>query len=143
MGQNPPAGSDSLEDYASIARYILPLLAAAALGMAFRSLFFNIPAEGTPAYLLNSANGDTISLKNWETSIGRSKTCDIVLNYETVSRSHAVIARRKKGWILTDTRSSTGTYINGGRINKKAFLIDGDIITFGGVSLVFKFEPIK
>lgn len=44
----------------------------------------------------------------WENSIGRSKSCDIVIANEAVSRDHAVLMRRDSGWIICDTESKGG-----------------------------------
>ena len=127
-----------MEIVTQIGRFALPLLGAAVLLYCLFSLYKNRlrPEEG--ASLLNSANGDKIRLFNRETSIGRGKACDIIFNYDTVSRSHAVVALRKKGWFVVDTRSSTGTYVNGEATKRKTYLNDGDVITLGGAVLVFK-----
>lgn len=121
-----------------LGRFALPLLSAAVLAYCLFSLFKNRACPEAGAYLQNSANGDKIQLFNRETSIGRGKACDIILNYDTVSRSHAVVALRKKGWFVVDTRSSTGTYVNGEPTKRKVYLDDGDIITLGGAVLVFR-----
>ncbi len=126
-----------MESFIQIGRFILPLLGAAVIFYSLFSLFRKRGLPETGAYLQNSANGDQIQLYNKETSIGRGKSCDIVLNYDTVSRSHAVIAPCSKGWFIVDTRSSTGTYVNGEPAKGKVFLEDRDIITLGGASLVF------
>lgn len=126
-----------------IGRFLLPLLGTAVLGYSLISLFRKRGLPETGAYLQNSANGDKIQLFNKETSIGRGKSCDIILNYETVSRSHAVIAPGSKGWFIVDTRSTTGTFINGDPAKGKVFLDDGDIITLGGATLIFYTGGIK
>lgn len=123
---------------AQIERYALPVLSAVVLFCCLCSLFRKRLYTTAEAHLLNSANGDIIPLENAETSIGRSKTCDIVLNYSTVSRSHAVITRKKKGWLIIDTRSSTGTFINGDPAKRRTYLNNGDVISLGGASLVFR-----
>jgi cell division protein FtsW len=126
-----------METIAQISRYLLPVLGTAVLAYCLFSLFRRKPAFDSGAFLQNNANGDTFPMNYGETSIGRSKTCDIIFNYPTVSRSHAVLAQRKKGWIIIDTLSSTGTSVNGERVKRRVKLEDGDIITLGGISLVF------
>lgn len=71
------------------------------------------PRPVTLGILVNGANGDEFLLNHWETSIGRNKTCDIFLAYNTISRFHAVLSRRKRGWTVFDTYSKTGVYVNG------------------------------
>ena len=79
-----------------------------------------------------------IEIRNWETSIGRSRSCDISLRkYGTVSRFHAVLALRKDGWYVFDTESKTGVYVNGEQIKKSAKIIDGDTVSFGNAVMKF------
>lgn len=92
---------------------------------------------GVTGYLVNEANGDRLPLSGYEVSVGRSKACDIVLGYSTVSRFHAVLSKHKSSWRVTDTRSKTGTYINAEKIDKPRALADGDTIVFGNAVFVF------
>ena len=70
------------------------------------------------AELVNSETGEVIEINHWETSVGRSKSNDIVINLPSVSRFHAVIARKKQDWVITDTFSKSGIYIAGKKIEK-------------------------
>ena len=46
-------------------------------------------------------DGTQLDLIHWENTIGRAKGCDVVLDYPTVSRSHAVITRSDEGaWTI-------------------------------------------
>ncbi len=89
------------------------------------------------ASFINNLNGKTVEISSWEVSIGRAKTCDIILSNPTVSRFHAVVARRGKGWMIFDTNSKSGVFVNGQKIEKSAFIYDGDEISMGTVSLSF------
>ena len=71
----------------------------------------------------------------WENSIGRSKSCDIILPNETVSRDHAVLMRRDSGWMICDTGSTGGVFVNGKRIEDRKVLNLGDDIMIGGNTL--------
>ena len=42
--------------------------------------------------------------------VGRGKSCDIVLNYPTVSRSHARLAEAAEGIDIRDLGSTNGTH---------------------------------
>lgn len=129
-----------MQTLVQIIRIALPVLGITVLFYCLFSLFRK-PAEScTGVYLQNPVNGDIYALKYGETSIGRSKTCDILFNYPTVSRSHAVLAQQKKGWSIVDTRSTTGTKVNDEPVKKRVYLSQGDIITLGGISLVFCVE---
>ena len=88
----------------------------------------------------------TVNLYDRETSVGRNKSCDVVLPFETVSRLHAVIAYRNRGFVVFDTFSRSGVTVNGEKIKKKAFLKDGDTVGFGGIEYVLsesKYRYIK
>lgn len=118
-------------------RFILPALALILVLRCCFSLIRNRPRNKPMGVLVNALNGDKIFLDRWETSIGRSKSCDITLGYGTVSRFHAVVSRRKNGWTVTDTGSKTGTFVNAHRINGRTYLNDGDAIMFGDAVLFF------
>lgn len=90
------------------------------------------------AQLTDKNNGEVIDINHWETSIGKSKSNDIVLPMPTVSRFHAVIAKKRSEWIITDTFSKNGILVNGKRVEGKAALDDGDVIEIGSVPLVFQ-----
>ncbi len=71
-------------------------------------------------------------------SIGRSASCDIVVNGNEVSRRHALINPQAGGEVwLVDLGSTNGTYRNDRRVTQPAELADGDRITLGGATLVF------
>lgn len=121
----------------SLSRYMLPVLALIIVAGIGNVLIRGNKKTGVIAYVVNVSNGDTLALRTYETSIGRSKSCDIVLGYDTVSRFHAVIARRHGKWILFDTNSKTGTFVNKDRVIVKKLLEDGDTLIFGNA--VFRF----
>lgn len=88
----------------------------------------------------------SVNLYDRETSVGRNKNCDVVLPFETVSRLHAVIAYRNRGFVVFDTFSRSGVTVNGEKIKKKAVIKDGDTVGFGGVDYVLseaKYRYIK
>ena len=71
-------------------------------------------------------------------SIGRSSSCDIVINGHEVSRRHALINPQSGGEVwLVDLGSTNGTYRNDRRVTQPAQLADGDRLTLGGITLVF------
>ena len=122
----------------SFGRWVLPLLAFYIIIGCGVSLVRGNKKVGTIGYLINSANGDEIPLTSYETSIGRSNSCDIVLAYTTVSRFHAVIAKRGGKWMIFDTYSKTGTFVNGQQVRGKGLIEDGDTLVFGNA--VFRFS---
>ncbi len=118
-------------------RYVLPVLAVIILFTCIISLFRNRPRLHKLAQLVDQNNGSIIDIDRWETSIGKSKSNDIVLPMPNVSRFHAVIAKKRKEWVITDTFSKTGVKINDKKINGSATIEDGDIITIGSIPLKF------
>jgi pSer/pThr/pTyr-binding forkhead associated (FHA) protein len=73
-----------------------------------------------------------------ETTIGRSRECDIFLEDLAVSRLHATIHRLPDGgYEVEDHRSATGTFVNGMRITHYR-LLDGDIVQIGSTMLTFR-----
>ena len=73
-------------------------------------------------------------ITHWENAVGRSKSCDLVVNDPAVSRSHGTLDRDDKGvWRFTDLESGNGTYINGKKIPKgrSAVVNPGDEIEIG------------
>lgn len=95
-----------------------------------------------PFALLTSVNGrDRYEIKDYETAIGRLKNSDVVLNYNFISRNHAVIAYRGEYWYIFDTASSGGVTLNGKKVRKPAKLHNGDTISFAGLEFIFSPNP--
>ena len=120
-----------------VLRYVLPVLAVVILFTCIISLFRNRPRLHKLAQLVDQNNGSIIDIDRWETSIGKSKSNDIVLPMPNVSRFHAVIAKKRKEWVITDTFSKTGIKLNDRSVHGSAVIEDGDIITIGSIPLKF------
>lgn len=120
-----------------IMRYVLCILAIAVIINCVWSLLRLKPDKKVYALLVNMANDKQYPINCYETSVGRSRWCDVVFTNSTVSRSHAVVALRKDGFYVFDTESKTGVYVNDEKIEKKKKLQDGDIIAFGTAFMKF------
>ena len=70
------------------------------------------------------------------TNIGRRNTNHLVINDIRVSRNHAQIRYVNGKYMIFDTGSSGGTYINGERI-QQSILRPGDVISLAGSRLIF------
>lgn len=115
-------------------RYIMLGITVYVVVRMLLALFFKKTTDPIRAKLVNNVSNESISLYERETSVGRNKKCDVVLPYETISRLHAVIAFRTKGFVIFDTFSKSGVKVNGKKIDGKRLLTNGDVIDFGGVS---------
>lgn len=128
-----------MEYVVSIMRYIAPAAALFILFTCIVSLFRNRPRVHQLARLVDQNNGSVEEITHWETSIGKVKSNDIVLPLPSVSRFHAVIAKRRRDWVVFDTSARTvGVLVNGERIEGKAVIENGDIITIGSIDLKFE-----
>lgn len=126
-----------METLEYLMRYVLCILAIAVIVNCVWSLIRLRPDKKIYAVLVNMANDEQHPITCYETSIGRSKSCDVVFTNTTVSRSHAVVALRKDGFYVFDTESKTGVYVNGNKIEKSEKLSDGDVIAFGTAIMKF------
>ncbi len=129
----------------SFAAFLAPSLRYVMLGIALYvavrmvlALFFKKTTDPIRAKLVSDLTNESISLYERETSIGRNKKCDIVLPYETISRLHAVIVFRTKGFVIFDTFSKSGVRVNGKKIDGKALLNNGDMIDIGGITYTLR-----
>ncbi len=129
---------DLLDMLTSVMRYALPAAAVIVILTCVVSLFRNRPRVHKMAQLTDENNDSVIEINHWETSIGKSKANDIVLPLPSVSRFHAVIAKKSRDWVVTDTFSKNGILVNGKKIDGKAVIEDGDVISIGTVPLRFE-----
>lgn len=120
-----------------ILRYVLCFLAGIVILNCVWSLIRLRPEKKVYAVLVDMANDTQHPITCYETSVGRSKFCDITFTNSTVSRSHAVVALRKDGFYVFDTESKSGVYVNENKIEKSEKLSDGDIIAFGTAIMKF------
>lgn len=92
--------------------------------------------------LITSDSGEKrfVPLGPAETTIGRSATCDLVLEGDGVSRTHLVIAAAGAGYEARDAGSKNGTFVNGERVDMVRPLANGDRLTVPGWTLVFENE---
>ncbi|MBQ9185507.1 MAG: FHA domain-containing protein [Bacteroidales bacterium] len=71
--------------------------------------------------------------------IGRSTSCDYVINDSVVSSTHALITVSDTGDVyIEDLRSKNGTFVNGMRINTKKALSSSSTVLLGNHSIDWK-----
>jgi len=91
-----------------------------------------------PAAFLIVNGSRLITIDQPVTNIGRRGDNHIIINHEYVSRHHAQIQHSQGRYIILDLNSTVGTSVNGKRIDK-AVLRSGDVISVGGVPIIFGF----
>lgn len=126
--------------FIAILRWVAPILTAILLFRCSRPLTTFRREPEIWAWLCLS-DGKKLPITHWENVIGRSKRSDIVIDFPTVSRSHAVLTRYDDGsWTVTDADSKDGVLVNGKKVRIRA-LKPEDVISIGGVEMVL--QPIS
>jgi hypothetical protein len=98
----------------------------------------DVPIEGTALVVRSGGGrqGETFPLTGDRVEIGRSPSADVFLDDVTVSRSHAVLSRDERGYVIEDRGSLNGTYVNRRRV-ETATLEDGDEVQIGKYRLTY------
>ncbi len=76
--------------------------------------------------------GQRFRLKDGQSIVIGRASADTPLTDYTVSRKHAEVRSKGRGWELSDLRSANGTYLNDKRLERATRLKDGDQIRLGG-----------
>ena len=130
---------DALTAWALAAsKWILPVLALWLLGRCVRSMLRERCEPEIWGYL-EAPDGSRAALKHWECIIGRSKSCDVVVDRPAVARTHAVLLRGDRGsWTLYDLRTAGGTQVGALRDEGGGLAVrDGDTLFFADVGMTF------
>jgi pSer/pThr/pTyr-binding forkhead associated (FHA) protein len=125
------------ENLTDIMRYSLPILAIIILALCVMALLRRRSPSLGNVQLINTVNADNYMITSRETSIGSFKDCDIILNYPTISRHHAVISCGRDAWYIKPITKDDIVLVNGGRIEKQTVITAGDKITLGKIDLLF------
>ena len=135
-----PDGVTLLSVYHAVLRLSLPILALLIVIRSARSLL-GFRREPEVWAWLRLATGELLPVTHWENLMGRKKNADIVLDFATVSKNHAVLTRLEDGgWTITDIGAKGRVEVNGkkvlsGRVNS------GDKLSLGGLEMVL--EPVS
>jgi len=81
--------------------------------------------------------GETLALRRPITTFGREAGVGGVIDHDSVSRVHARADARVGGWLLTDLKSSNGTFVNDERVLCTP-VGAGDRVRFGDVEYVLE-----
>jgi uncharacterized RDD family membrane protein YckC len=85
-------------------------------------------------YLLRY-DGKEIPLSEGDLVLGRSRSCAVRIDEETVSRSHALLSLRNGQATVRDLGSSNGLFVNGRRMTRESELKSGDVIGLGSATM--------
>lgn len=80
-------------------------------------------------------DGRRFGLPAGESTVGRSRSCTVMLTDRSVSRTHAMVAVYPDRVTLQDLNSSNGTFVNGHRLLGETELLDGDRVLLGKTEL--------
>ncbi|MGX8700597.1 FtsW/RodA/SpoVE family cell cycle protein [Caproiciproducens sp.] len=138
MALNNPVIQNIVNLVLYIFRIIVPLISILVISKCFTSMKRGRRKEDPVVILEDMVSHEVIPVLYWENSLGRSRSCDIVLHDPTVSRDHAVLMRRESGWIVTDTGSKSGTFVNGTKVKDRMQILPGDSIAMGSTALMLK-----
>ena len=87
-----------------------------------------VPPSGTP-----------IEIGQDQVLVGREPTCDVVLSDGSVSRKHARLEKRARGWTVVDQGSANGTFVDSQRVTE-TLLRSGQELRFGSVTFRVQIE---
>ena len=129
-----------VKTYLAIARYLVPLLTAWLLVLAVKPLLTFRREPEIWAWLC-LPDGNRLPITHWENIVGRSKKSDIVVDFPTISRNHAVLTRYDDGsWSISDISSKQSVKVNG-KQKEFSVLYPEDEFSIGGLEM--KLEPIS
>jgi ABC-type multidrug transport system ATPase subunit/pSer/pThr/pTyr-binding forkhead associated (FHA) protein len=84
-----------------------------------------------------ASDWSTFRLAGAPVTIGRDEACDIVLSQVSVSRFHARIEWRGNTYVIFDTNSTNGVFVNGARVSGGHAVSDRDVIFAGGARMFY------
>jgi hypothetical protein len=103
-----------------------------------------VDREGRAALLMRMPDEElfllALSDRQRMVTLGRHSQSVITIDWDPeVSRTHAVVESLGHSWyIVDDGLSQNGTYVNGGRVEGRRRLTDGDVIRVGSTLVAFR-----
>lgn len=120
--------------YLAVFRVLAPILAIILLWRCCKPLL-TFHREPEIWGFLCFKDGKKQPITHWESIIGRHHQSDLVVDFPTVSRNHAVLTRYDDGsWTITDTDSKDGVFVNGKKVAISP-ITESDVISIGGVEM--------
>lgn len=129
-----------LSIYQSVLHAAIPVLAFVVVLRCARSLL-GFRREPEIWAWLRLATGELLPVTHWENVLGRKKSADIVLDFATVSKSHAVLTRHDDGsWSIRDVGARGHVQVNGKQVTEGKVAY-GDTLSLAGLEMTL--EPIS
>jgi hypothetical protein len=136
---------DKSWDQCPYCQQIAAQVVAAPAKQAMKTQAFVVDAGGGPGSMqllgwivpLQGAQRGELFTLSPVTTIGTDPKCNVMLNDKFMSSKHAEIKAENGVWILRDSGSTNGTYVNNRRVDRHE-LVDNDFIKFGSAMLKFK-----
>ncbi len=96
------------------------------------------PGESTSAVTGQTDMGATVLKLKTSFLIGRNPQADLPLSASVISWEHARLDKTPEGYMLTDLRSTNGTFVNGQRLLRPCVLQEGDVVQIGPFWLIYE-----
>ncbi len=97
--------------------------------------------KGLLVILSNNFFGETFIIDKHDITIGRNKSCEIIIEDPLISNQHCrIYADKDNRFFITDLESSNLTYLNKKTLKKDTQLHYGDRIVIGNTVLRFFLE---
>jgi pSer/pThr/pTyr-binding forkhead associated (FHA) protein len=97
-------------------------------------------AQVPPISLLPENSQKSTAFKLNEISLGRSPSCDLPIQDDTVSAHHARLYFRKNQWWVEDNESSNGSFLNDSPVTTPTVLTSGDQLKLGSFTIFISFS---
>ncbi len=122
----------------SILSYLLPVMAILVIVRCMRSMLKGKVATEIWGYI--HTDDGVLLVNHWENLIGRSRSADICLHSQRISRVHAVLIRSAKGqWRVFDIFSKGGVWVDDKRVPPTGLpVVDGDILRLADEQVRFR-----
>lgn len=107
------------------------------------------PAPSLQADIFASRSATLVELKKTERNgygkfvvVGRGSSADVALKHHSISKAHAWFEEKDGGWVLHDSRSRNGTFVDGKRVSPSGSMRvhSSARLTFGTLQAFF-LEP--
>jgi hypothetical protein len=93
-----------------------------------------------PDIFLQAVDAPVRSFSQMEINIGREAQNDLQLKDDTVSARHARIFYSNNLWMVEDSQSTNGTFLNNEKILSSTALVEDDIIRCGKITVSVSFK---